>query len=119
MWSPSTLGVKRDSRYARRCPSVDSRLMDLKRFSIVPVDSSAARIPLPRATIAFATLASSLMVRLLFETNAEERRVRARLDSTARALGAPSAAARARAGEPSAYRRTPNALVAALRQPVE
>src|SRR5215475_2031040 len=50
--------------------------MDLKRFSIVPVDSSAARIPLPRATIAFATLASSLMIRLLFETNGEERRVR-------------------------------------------
>src|SRR5262245_66573474 len=73
--------------------------MDLKRFSIVPVDSSAARIPLPRATIALATLASSLMVRLLFETNGEERRVRTRLDSTARALTgasrAPSAQARA------------------------
>src|SRR5262245_40860824 len=116
MWSPSTLGVKRDSRYARRCPSVDSRLMDLKRFSIVPVDSSAARIPLPRATIAFATLASSLMVRLLFETNGEERRVRARLDSTARALAGQRV--HRLASVPESPRRTdglPHALVAALR----
>ena len=31
-----------------------STLIDSKRLPIVPVDSSAARIPLPGATIAFA-----------------------------------------------------------------
>src|SRR6266545_3420559 len=46
--------VKRRSRYARRLSSVDSTPIESKRFSMVPVDSSAARMPLPGATRAFA-----------------------------------------------------------------
>ncbi len=61
MWSPRPRVVNSMSRYARRFSSVDSTAIDLKRFSIVPVDSSAARMPLPGATMAWATLASSLM----------------------------------------------------------
>src|SRR3990172_5704420 len=45
--------------------------MPLKRFSIVPVDSSAARMPLPRPTMPVATFASSLMTGLLSERTAE------------------------------------------------
>src|SRR3990172_8140023 len=48
--------------------------MPLKRFSMVPVDSSAARIPLPDATIARAILARSFIVAsLLAETCVESR----------------------------------------------
>jgi hypothetical protein len=43
----------------RRFSSVHSTLTDLKRFSQVPLDSSAARMPLPFATIAAAVLDSS------------------------------------------------------------
>src|SRR5688572_22478067 len=43
-------------RYARRFSSVHSTLIDLKRVSQVPADSSAARMPLPFATIAAAVL---------------------------------------------------------------
>jgi hypothetical protein len=46
--------VKSISRYARRFSSVDSTPMESKRFLIVPSLSSAARIPFPGATRAFA-----------------------------------------------------------------
>src|SRR5882762_9677405 len=52
--------VNSSSRYRRRCSSVDSSLMASKRFLMVPVLSSAARMPLFLATIALATRASSL-----------------------------------------------------------
>src|SRR3954465_16024997 len=48
--------LKSRLRYARRFSSVHSTLTDLKRFSQVPLDSSAARMPLPFATIAAAVL---------------------------------------------------------------
>src|SRR5206468_7932729 len=58
----STPGVpKRSWRYARRFSSVHSTFTDWKRFSQVPLDSSAARMPLPFATIAAAVFASSLL----------------------------------------------------------
>src|ERR1041385_8388135 len=53
--------LKRRLRYARRFSSVDSTLTVLKRFSQVPLDSSAARMPLPLATIAAAVLESSAL----------------------------------------------------------
>src|SRR6185503_10090186 len=53
--------LKRRLRYARRFSSVHSTLTDLKRFSQVPLDSSAARIPLPLATMAAAVFASSAL----------------------------------------------------------
>jgi hypothetical protein len=56
----STPGVvKSRPRYARRFSSVHSVLIVLKRVSQVPADSSAARMPLPLATIAAAVLDSS------------------------------------------------------------
>src|SRR6266850_7879693 len=48
-------------RYARRFSSVHSTFTDWKRFSQVPLDSSAARMPLPFATMAAAVFASSLV----------------------------------------------------------
>jgi hypothetical protein len=51
--------VKSRSRYARRFSSVDSTPIESKRFLIVPVLSSAARIPLPGATSASAVAWSS------------------------------------------------------------
>src|ERR1043166_1967618 len=48
--------LKRRLRYTRRFSSVHSTPTDLKRFSQVPLDSSAARMPLPFATIAAAVL---------------------------------------------------------------
>src|SRR4051812_49950347 len=51
--------LKSRLRYARRFSSVHSTLTDLKRFSQVPLDSSAARMPLPLATMAAAVLESS------------------------------------------------------------
>ncbi len=51
--------LKSRFRYARRFSSVHSTLTDLKRFSQVPLDSSAARMPLPFATMADAVLESS------------------------------------------------------------
>src|SRR5947208_15697493 len=56
----STPGVpKRSWRYARRVSSVHSTFTDWKRFSQVPLDSSAARMPLTLATIAAAVLERS------------------------------------------------------------
>src|SRR5438067_10159150 len=52
------LVVNSRSRYARRLASVLSTPTDLKRFSQVPLDSSAASSPLPLATIAAAVLDS-------------------------------------------------------------
>src|ERR671937_405986 len=46
--------VKSMSRYARRFSSVDSTPIESNRFLIVPADSSAARIPFPKATSALA-----------------------------------------------------------------
>src|ERR1051326_8335045 len=46
-------------RYSRRLSAVDSTPIASKRFLMVPVDSSAARMPLPGATMAWATLLSS------------------------------------------------------------
>src|SRR6201984_606512 len=54
--------VKRRSRYARRFSSVDSTPIVSKRFLIVPLDSSAARIPFPSATSARAGSCSSLAI---------------------------------------------------------
>src|SRR4051812_11976140 len=54
MYLPRSFVVNSMSRYARRFSSTLSTLMLLKRFSIVPVLSSAARMPLPEATIACA-----------------------------------------------------------------
>src|ERR1700745_3769676 len=53
--SPAPFVVNKTSRYARRFSSVEGILMLFNRFSIVPELSSAARIPLPRATSFFAT----------------------------------------------------------------
>jgi len=50
--------VKRSSRYARRVSSVDSTPIESNRFLIVPLLSSAARMPFPSATIAPATFSS-------------------------------------------------------------
>src|SRR5579859_551783 len=52
--------VKSSSRYARRFSSVDSTPIESKRFLIVPVLSSAARIPFPSATSAAAVSCSSV-----------------------------------------------------------
>src|SRR5690348_13632963 len=67
LMNSSTPGVvKSMSRYARRVSSVDSRPIESKRFLIVPVLSSAARIPLPSATSAFAVSCSSLLAIAVF-----------------------------------------------------
>ena len=52
MYSSAPGVVKRRLRYARRFSSVDSTPIVSKRFLIVPVLSSAARIPFPSATSA-------------------------------------------------------------------
>src|SRR5205823_9201672 len=66
MYSSTPGVVKSMSRYARRVSSVDSRPIESKRFLIVPVLSSAARIPLPSATSAFAVSCSSLLAIAVF-----------------------------------------------------
>src|SRR5438067_13641751 len=60
MWSSTPFVVNSISRYARRRSSVDSTPMESKRFLIVPLLSSAARMPLPGATSARAVAFSSL-----------------------------------------------------------
>src|SRR5437868_6511776 len=60
MYSSAPGVVKRRSRYARRFSSIDSTPIVSKRFLIVPLDSSAARIPFPSATSARAVSCSSL-----------------------------------------------------------
>src|SRR3979409_2095154 len=55
MYASAPLVVKSISRYARRRSSVDSNPIASKRFLIVPLLSSAARMPLPGATSASAT----------------------------------------------------------------
>src|SRR5260221_5252561 len=50
------------SRYARRRSSVDSSPIESKRFLIVPLLSSAARIPFPGATSARAVACNSAML---------------------------------------------------------
>src|SRR3954469_17805227 len=60
MYCPNPFVVNSMSRYARRFSSTLSTLMLLKRRSIVPVLSSAARMPLHEATMAFAIAARSL-----------------------------------------------------------
>src|SRR5207248_625079 len=62
MYSSTPAVVKRRSRYARRFASVDSTRIESKRFAIVPSDSSAARIPFPSATSAFAVWCRSFML---------------------------------------------------------
>src|SRR2546423_3920541 len=66
MYSSTPGVVKSMSRYARRVSSVDSRPIESKRFLIVPVLSSAARMPLPSATSAFAVSCSSLLAIAVF-----------------------------------------------------
>src|SRR5712671_4367064 len=56
--SSMPLVLKSRSRYARRFASVLSTPTDLKRFSQVPLDSSAASSPLPLVSIAAAVLDS-------------------------------------------------------------
>src|SRR5439155_20005186 len=60
MYSSAPDVVKRRLRYARRFSSVDSTPIVSKRFLIVPVLSSAARIPFPSATSAAAVSCSSV-----------------------------------------------------------
>src|SRR5437899_4014099 len=60
MYSSAPGVVKRRLRYARRFSSVDSTPIVSKRFLIVPVLSSAARIPFPSATSAAAVSCSSV-----------------------------------------------------------
>src|SRR3954471_15221637 len=60
MYSSTPGVVKSMSRYARRLSSVDSRPIESKRFLMVLSLSSAARIPLPSATRAFAVSCSSV-----------------------------------------------------------
>src|SRR5690348_9101530 len=60
MYSSTPGVVKSMSRYARRFSSVDSMPIESKRFLIVPVLSSAARMPLPSATSALAVSCSSV-----------------------------------------------------------
>src|SRR5215210_7851246 len=62
------------SRYARRRSSVDSQPIESKRFLIVPLLSSAARIPLPGATSARAILLSDVIVSLPFNRARRFRR---------------------------------------------
>src|SRR5919201_6323435 len=64
MYSSTPFVVKSSSRYVRRFSSVDSTLIESKRFLIVRSLSSAARIPLPSATRAFAVSWSSVPIRL-------------------------------------------------------
>ncbi len=59
MDSSSPSAVKSRFLYARRFFSVDSTPIVSNRFVIVPVLSSAARMPLPPATIAAAVSYSS------------------------------------------------------------
>src|SRR5262245_25755609 len=54
--SSTPFAVNSRSRYARRLASLLSTPTDLKRFSQVPLDSSAASSPLPLATMAAAVL---------------------------------------------------------------
>src|SRR5438876_6814878 len=60
MYSSAPGVVKSRLRYARRFSSVDSTPIVSKRFLIVPVLSSAARIPFPSATSAAAISCSSV-----------------------------------------------------------
>src|SRR6476646_8171289 len=60
MYSSAPGVVKRRLRYARRFSSVDSTPIVSKRFLMVPVLSSAARIPFPSATSAAAVSCSSM-----------------------------------------------------------
>src|SRR2546421_421084 len=62
MYSSAPGVVKRRLRYARRFSSVDSTPIVSKRFLMVPVLSSAARIPFPSATSAAAVSWSSAFV---------------------------------------------------------
>src|SRR3954470_17109510 len=61
MYSSAPAVVKSSSRYARLASSVDSTPIESSLFLIVPVLSSAARMPLPSATSAFAVDSSSWM----------------------------------------------------------
>ena len=65
MWSAAPSVVKSMSRYARRLSSVDSIPIESNRFLIVPVLSSAARMPFPGATSARAVSFRSAIVALL------------------------------------------------------
>ena len=58
MESPAPAVVNSISRYARRRSSVDSHPIESKRFLIVPLLSSAARMPLPGATSARVAISS-------------------------------------------------------------
>src|SRR4051795_6593799 len=65
MYSSAPGVVKRRLRYARRFSSVDSTPIESRRFLIVPVLSSAARIPFPSATSARAVFSKSAIAHLL------------------------------------------------------
>ena len=62
MYSSTPGVVKSRSRYARRVSSVDSSPIVSKRFLIVPLLSSAARMPFPSATSATATPGTSSLL---------------------------------------------------------
>src|SRR3989344_1104777 len=78
MYSPNPGVVKSISRYARRLSSVEGTAILVNRFSIVPVLSSAARIPFPGATICFAISASDIGV-ILHEMFGLDKANRARI----------------------------------------
>ena len=63
MCSAAPSVVNSMSRYARRFSSVDSTSIEAKRFVIVPVLSSAARMPFPGATSAHAVACRSEAMR--------------------------------------------------------
>src|SRR6266446_7835785 len=76
LMNSSTPGVvKSMSRYALRVSSVDSTPIESRRFLIVPVLSSAARIPLPSATSARAVFSSSSIADLLLALIVSEQRL--------------------------------------------
>src|SRR5215211_6271716 len=66
---------KSSSRYARRLSSVDSTLIESKRFLIVPSLSSAARIPFPSATSARAVLSRSVIAYLRLALSVSQQRL--------------------------------------------
>src|SRR6266446_9035958 len=78
MYSSTPGVVNRRSRYARRFSSVDSSPIESNRFLIVPVLSSAARIPFPSATSALAVSCSSWWPMRLSRSDSVPKRYRPR-----------------------------------------
>src|SRR6266536_5851129 len=82
MYSSAPGVVKSRLRYARRLSSVDSTPIESKRFLMVPLLSSAARIPFPSATSALAVSCRSFAA-ISFLRLGSEKVFRFRLPSAA------------------------------------